>query len=44
MAASTAIDYWDDSERMRTLLSTTIKVLDDLADLASLQGDYQRYY
>lgn len=38
------IDYWDDPERMRTLLSTTIKVLNDLADLAGLQGDYQRYY
>lgn len=38
------IDYWDDPERMRMLVSTTIKVLDDLADLAGLQGDYQRYY
>lgn len=37
-------DYWDQPERMQTLLSTTIKVLDDLADMASLQSDYRRYY
>lgn len=37
-------DYWDEPGRMRMLLSTTIKVLDDLAGLAGLQGDYERCY
>jgi hypothetical protein len=37
-------DYWDHPERMQTLLSTTIDVLGELADMAGLQGDYGRYY
>jgi hypothetical protein len=37
-------DYWDDPKRMQTLLSTTIMVLDDLADMAGLQSDYKRCY
>ena len=37
-------DYWDQPARMRTLLSTTISVLGELADMAGLQGDYKRHY
>lgn len=37
-------DYWDEPDRMRDLLTTTIKVIDDLAAQAGLQGDYERYY
>lgn len=37
-------DYWDEPDRMRDLLTTTIKALDDLAAQAGLQGDYERYY
>lgn len=37
-------DYWDAPGRMRDLLTTTIKALDDLAVQAGLQGDYKRYY
>jgi hypothetical protein len=36
--------YWDDPERMRRLLATTIAVLDDLAQLAGIEGDYRRLY
>lgn len=37
-------DYWDQPERMKTLLSTTITVLDELADMADLLSEYKRYY
>jgi len=37
-------DYWDEPNRMRDLLTTTIKAVDDLAAQAGLQGDYERYY
>lgn len=37
-------DYWDEPTRMRDLLTTTIKAVDDLAAQAGLQGDYERYY
>lgn len=37
-------DYWDEPDRMRDLLTTTIKTIDDLAAQAGLQGDYERYY
>ena len=36
--------YWDDPKRMRRLLSTTVDVLDDLAQLAGIEGDYKRLY
>lgn len=44
MVAKHGSDYWDQPARMQTLLSTTISVLDELADMAGLQGDYERYY
>jgi hypothetical protein len=37
-------EYWDQPARMQALLSTTIKVLDELADMAGLQSEYHRYY
>jgi hypothetical protein len=37
-------DYWDQPERMRTLLSTTIDVLNELASMAGVQHDYESYY
>ncbi len=37
-------DYWDDPVRMRSLLSTTIIVLGELAEMAGLKADYERYY
>lgn len=37
-------DYWDEPDRMRDLLTTTIKAIDDLAVQAGLQGDYERFY
>lgn len=37
-------DYWDEPDRMRDLLTTTIKAIDDLAAQVGLQGDYERYY
>ena len=37
-------DYWDEPKRMQTLLSTTMDVLSELADMAGLEGDYKRYY
>lgn len=37
-------DYWDQPARMQMLLSTTINVLGELADMAGLQGDYNRHY
>jgi len=37
-------EYWDEPDRMRDLLATTIKAVDDLAAQAGLQGDYERYY
>ena len=37
-------DYWDEPDRMRDLLTTTINAIDDLAAQAGLQGDYERYY
>lgn len=37
-------DYWDHPERRRPLLSITIDVLSELANMAGLQGDYERYY
>lgn len=37
-------EYWDEPNRMRDLLTTTIKALDDLAAQAGLQDDYERYY
>lgn len=37
-------DYWDEPDRMRDLLTVTIKALDDLAAQAGLQGNYERYY
>lgn len=36
--------YWDDPRRMRRLLSATITVLDDFAQLAGIEGDYRRLY
>ena len=36
--------YWDDSERMRVLLATTIAVLDDLAYQTGLTADYRSEY
>jgi hypothetical protein len=36
--------YWDDPDRMRMLLKTTIGVLDDLARIGGLEGDYTGYY
>ncbi|MBX3647316.1 MAG: hypothetical protein KF766_06555 [Rhodocyclaceae bacterium] len=35
---------WDDSKRTELLLSSGKKVLDQLAQLASLDADYKRYY
>lgn len=37
-------DYWDQPARMQTLLSTTINVLGELAEMAGLQSEYERYY
>jgi hypothetical protein len=37
-------DYWDEPDRMRELLTTTIKAIDELAAQAGLRGDYERYY
>lgn len=37
-------DYWDQPARMRALLSITINVLDELAEMAGLRSDYARYY
>lgn len=37
-------EYWDEPDRMRDLLTITIKALDDLATQAGMQGDYERYY
>lgn len=36
--------FWDDPTRMQLLLKTTIRVLDELAELSGLQGEYQREY
>lgn len=36
--------YWDDGDRMRLLLETTISVLDDLADQMGLTSDYRSEY
>lgn len=36
--------YWDDADRMRLLLKTTIAVLDDLADQMGLTSDYRSEY
>ena len=36
--------YWNDSERMRALLATTIAVLDDLACQTGLTVDYRSEY
>ena len=35
---------WDDPERMKTLLPLVITVLNEFAELAGFQDDYQRYY
>tara|TARA_R110000772_G_scaffold207017_1_gene317586 strand:- start:5776 stop:6243 length:468 start_codon:yes stop_codon:yes gene_type:complete len=37
-------NFWDDPERMHHLLSTTIAVLDDLAQLGEIESDYRRLY
>jgi len=37
-------DGWDDPERILTLLELSIRVLDELADLADFGADYTRYY
>jgi sulfur relay (sulfurtransferase) DsrC/TusE family protein len=37
-------NYWDDPDRMKHLLETTIAVLGDLAEMAGLQSDYERSY
>lgn len=37
-------DYWDQPERMQMLLLITIDVLGELAGMAGLQHDYERYY
>lgn len=36
--------YWNDADRMRLLLKTTIAVLDDLADQMGLTSDYRSEY
>ena len=36
--------YWNDSERMRALLATTVAVLDDLACQTGLTADYRSEY
>lgn len=36
--------YWNDADRMRLLLKTTIEVLDDLADQMGLTSDYRSEY
>ena len=36
--------YWDDPERMRTLLEATIAALDDMAEQTGLGADYKRQY
>lgn len=36
--------YWNDGDRMRLLLQTTISVLDDLADQTGLTSDYRSEY
>ena len=36
--------YWNDADRMRLLLETTIAVLDDLADQMGLTSDYRSEY
>ncbi len=36
--------YWNDPDRMRLLLETTIAVLDDLADQMRLTSDYRSEY
>ena len=36
--------YWNNADRMRLLLETTIAVLDDLADQMDLNSDYRSEY
>lgn len=36
--------YWNDADRMRLLLETTIAVLDDMADQMGLTSDYRSEY
>jgi hypothetical protein len=36
--------YWNDEDRMRLLLKTTIAVLDELADQMGLNSDYRSEY
>ena len=36
--------YWNDADRMRLWLETTIAVLDDLADQVGLTSDYRSEY
>ncbi|MEE4452053.1 hypothetical protein [Novosphingobium resinovorum] len=37
-------NFWDDPARMELLLTTTIGVLDELAELGGLQAEYKREY
>jgi hypothetical protein len=37
-------NYWDDPERMKRLLGTTITVLQELAHLGDFEEDFARYY
>lgn len=36
--------YWDDPARTENLLNSSRAVLDEFADLASIEADYTRYY
>lgn len=38
------VESWDNPDRMRKLLPTTIALLDELAALAGFEEDYSRYY